>query len=122
MKTQDAAVVMPEVVRPDSTQPVWPTYDHDIGLTEAREMIARYKRANPENGSALAMTRVGLDRILGQKGCAGARFYFALNTDNKFTLVVVGVDEFGNDMDEGEFAEHLYRCPPYCAMDSALDS
>ena len=121
MNPQNLAVVSP-VVAPDSTERVWPTYDHEIGLTEAREMIGRWKRANPEKAGAGAMTRVGLDRLLAQKGCLGVRFYYGLNPDNTMSLIAVGVDEFGNDMDEGELAERIFPCPPYCPMDSALDS
>ena len=121
MKTQDAAVVIP-VVTPDSSERVWPTYDHDIGLTEARELIGRWKRNNPSKVAAAAFTRVALDRILAQEGCAGARFYYAMNPDMTMSLVIVGVDEFGNDMDEGELAERAFPCPPLCSMDSALDS
>ena len=110
------------LVEPDSTERVWPTYDHDIGLTEAREMIARHKRANPGKPSAAAFTRVALDRLLAQKGCAGIRFYYGQNADGTPSLIMVGVDEMMNDMDEGELAERAYPCPPWCPMDSALDS
>jgi len=121
MKTQSNTLVIP-AVEVDSTQRVWPTYDHDIGLTEAREMIGRWKRANPDKASASATTKVALERVLGQEGCVGVRAYFALNTDMTMTLVYVGVDDFGNDLDDGELAERTFLCPPFCAMDSALDS
>ena len=121
MDSHQQAVAM-SVVEVDSTQRVWPTYDHDIGLTEAREKIGRWKRANPGQPSAVAITKVGLDRVLQQPGCVGARAYYAMNDDMTVTLVFVGVDEFGNDMDEGELADKLYPCPPFCAIDSALDS
>jgi len=116
------AVATPVIAEPDSTQRVWPTYDHDIGLTEAREMIARFKRANPGKASAGAMTKVALDRLLIQDGCAGVRMYYSLNPDMTMALVLVGVDEYGNDMDEGELAERVMPCPPFCAINSALDS
>jgi hypothetical protein len=121
MSTQQIAIMTP-AVEVDSTQRVWPTYDHDIGLTEAREMIGRWKRANPDKPSASATTKVALERVLGQDGCVGVRAYFACNADMTTTLVYVGVDEFGNDMDDGELAERSFICPPFCPMDSALDS
>ncbi len=110
------------VAAPDSSVRVWPTFDHQIGMTEARELIGRWKRTNPDQKSSAAVTRVALDRILAQDGCSGVRMYFALLPDMTMTLVAVGVDEFGNDMDEGELAEKLFQCPPFCPMDSALDS
>lgn len=121
MKTLNPALVT-TVSEPDSTERVWPTYDHDIGLTEARDMISRFKRANPGKASGGAMTRVALDRILAQNGCAGVRMYYGLNPDMTMSLVLVGVDEHMNDMDEGELAERIFPCPPYCPIDSALDS
>ena len=116
------SAIMSTAVEVDSTQRVWPTYDHDIGLTEAREMIGRWKRANPAMGAASATTKVALERILGQDGCVGVRAYFALDASQAMTLVYVGVDESGNDMDDGELAERTFLCPPFCAIDSALDS
>jgi hypothetical protein len=121
MDWQNRAVATPVAEQP-STEPVWPTYDHEIGLTEAREMIGRWKRANPESAAAGAFTRVPLDRLLAQKGCVGIRFYYGLHTDGTTALIGVGVDEFGNDLDEGELMEKNFPCPPFCPMDSALDS
>lgn len=125
MDTQNPAVVTHVVspaVTPDSTERVWPTYDHEIGMTEARDLIGRWKRANPAQASAGAMTRVALDRILAQEGCHGVRVYYGLNPDGTMALIAVGVDELGNDMDEGALAERTFPCPPFCAIGSALDS
>ena len=69
-----------------------------------------------------AITKVGLDLVLQQKGCHGARFYYGLTDEGVMTLVVVGVDESGNDMDEGMIADKIFPCPPFFPMDSALDS
>jgi len=110
------------VAEPVSTPKVWPTYDHAIPLEEARDLIARFRRANPDKRTAGAFTRVPLDRILAQKGCAGIRAYFAMNPDETMTLVLVGTDEAGNDIDSGYLAEQVFPCPPFCPMDSALDS
>jgi len=121
MEWQNSAVVSPEV-EVDPSERVWPTFNHEIGLTEAREQIGRYKRANPGSISASAFTRVAFERILGQEGCAGIRAYYALRPDGIPTLVLVGVDEFGNDMDDGELSEETWPCPPICPIGSALDS
>lgn len=123
MEWQNSAVVSPEVeVVVDPSERVWPTFNHEIGMTEAREMIARWKRANPAQKSAGAMTRVGLERLLNQQGCMGVRAYYALTAEGNLTLVLVGVDDAGNDMDEGSLVEKVFECPPFCPMGSALDS
>ncbi|HEY2804345.1 MAG TPA: hypothetical protein VGI92_00645 [Gemmatimonadales bacterium] len=117
---QITAVASPVAEVPSSVR-VWPTFDHHIELDDARELIGRYKRANPGSRSAVAATRIPLDRILAQPGCVGVRMYFALNPDMTPTLVMVGVDEAGNDID-GMLAEQFMPCPPFCPMNSLLDS
>jgi hypothetical protein len=98
-----------------------PTFAHRVELDEAVELINRHKRANPDSRTASMFARVPLDAILAQQGCAGMRMYYGLNPDGTKTLVLVGVDEFGNDMDKGVIADRTYGCPPICTMDSALD-
>jgi cytochrome b len=100
----------------------WQQHEHDVSLTHARELIARSKRANPGQPAAGAITRVALDALLAQDGCAGVRMYYGQNEDGNRTLVLVAMDEFGNDLDEGLIMDYLMICPPFCAMNSALDS
>lgn len=122
MSWQNSAVVT-TVVEPEinTTERQWPNFDHQIGLTEAREMIRRYRKANPSAIHSLAITKVALERVLQQKDCAGGRFYFGMNPNGTLSLILVGVDELGNDLDEGELAERFYPCPPFCPTDSALN-
>ena len=124
MKTQESAVTTPVSIMEEQTGTgtvAWPSFSHEIGLTEARELVNRYRRANPAQRHAVAVTRVPLDAMLAQKGCAGIRIYFALNPDGTPTVVVVGADEDGNDQDEGFIAEYAIPCPPFCPLNSALD-
>jgi hypothetical protein len=118
--TWHPAVATP-VAEPETTERVWPTFDHAIGLTEAREMIARYRRAHPGTPGGAAFTKVALDRVLAQQECAGVRLYYGQNPDGTPSLILVGVDEFGNDLDDGELLVKAFPCPPFCPMDSALD-
>lgn len=117
MKTQNLTQLTPELPAVE-----WTTFTHEIDLTEARELIGRHKRENPGSISAVAFGLKAFERILSQKGCVGIRCYFGLKADGLPTLVLVGLDEFGNDMDEGELAEYATPCPPICPMDSLLDS
>ena len=116
---QNSAVAT--LVAEPQTEKAWPTYNHQIELTEAQEMIGRWRRANPEGKHALAYTRVAFERILGQEGCTGIRMYYAMHPDGMPTIVMVGVDVQGNDLDQGELAEYVFPCPPMCPMSSSLD-
>ena len=103
-------------------RPDWQREDHEVGLTLARDLISRSKRANPGQPSAGALNRGALDAILQQAGCEGMRIYFGEKPDGTRTLVIVGMDEFGNDLDEGLILDHTILCPPLCPLNSALDS
>lgn len=120
MEWQNSAVVVPST-ETEGVPSLWPTHDHEIGMTEAREVIGRWRRQNPSQKNAGAFKREALDRLLAQKGCMGVRMYYGLDKEGFATLVLVGVDEYGNDMDEGELFDRAVPCPPACTMDSALD-
>lgn len=121
MDWQTPEVATTVIEAPPSPRRWDPTYDHDIGLTEARELISRHKRAYPGQKSASVFTRLPLDAILAQVGCVGVRMYYGMNPDQTPCLILVGVDELGNDIDEGVIAEKSFLCPPFCSMDSMLD-
>jgi len=99
----------------------WSTRTHEIGLTEARALIARFRQAHQASEHAAAFTRAGLGRLLAQAGCAGVRAYYATLPSGRQTLVLVGVDADGHDLDDGELAEFGWPCPPFCSTGSALD-
>ena len=122
MKTHIAVATPVSTTTTDSPAVAWPTFDHEIGVTEAREMIVRFKRNHPGEKTAAAFTRVPLDQILAQRGCAGIRMYFAQHEDGSPTLVLVGVDSDGNDLDEGFIAQKSFLCPPFCDLNSVLDT
>lgn len=52
--------------------------------------------------------------IINQHDARGIRFYHATINDRP-TLVAVGVDENGNDLQNEKFAERSRPCPPWCA-------
>ena len=55
-----------------------------------------------------------LSSIINQESAIGVRFYHAIE-EGRPTLVVVGVDENGNDLRYDKFAEKSRPCPPWCA-------
>jgi hypothetical protein len=95
---------------------------HIITLEEAETMTHAYQNATQFQGLTVAckIENFNLDLVTNQTGCVSTRFYFALNTENQLTLVIVGVDAIGHDMTDGIILERLYGCPLDCHFNSPL--
>jgi len=97
--------------------------NHLISLVEAGTLTKAYRE-----GVARGTVKGGFfgrniyDKILSQLGCVGVRNYFAAYNDGTPTLVLVGVDERGNDIVEGLLGEDILPCPPFCGHDNFLNS
>ena len=96
----------------------WPEGDHKVTITEARDLVDRRRRA--AETPAGAFKREALERLLNQTSCAGIRIYYGMHPDGQPALVLVGVDEWGEEMLDGELAEKSYPCPPFCPMGPSL--
>ena len=99
-----------------------PPQNHQISPTDAKRYIQNY-RNNPTPDSSYKggyFWREILDTILVQPGCAGIRYYYAKMDNGTPTIVVVGVDASGNDMDGGVIGEFTLPCPPYCDTNGSL--
>lgn len=95
---------------------------HIITLSEAETMTHAFQNASQFQGLTVAC-RIDNDayrEVLTQPGCVGVRTYFALNAQSALTIVVVGVDESGNDMTNGVLLNRAYGCPAECPNDSPL--
>lgn len=93
-----------------------------ITLQEASEMTKRFRDSVFNKGTiALSVNGDLVSEILNQNGCKGVRFYFALDTDNLTQLVLVGVDENGDDIYEGLLVDRLSNCPPKCSTKNPLN-
>lgn len=98
----------------------WPEGDHKVTIGEARELVERRRRAFEQTGGAFKKS--ALERLLNQTGCAGIRIYHGMHPDGQPALVLVGVDEYGEEMLDGELAERNYPCPPFCPVGPSLRS
>jgi len=78
--------------------------------------------------------RAAIDRLLALPGCVGIRIHLGLDEEFKLRLILVGVNEKGEDLiipsatvttfttmdatslttEEGEVVEEGLRCPPVC--------
>lgn len=92
-----------------------------ISLDKAIEFTHAYQENNPSLPKSYFVGLDKLNELLEQEGCIGLRIYPGLDYDsNQSNLVLVGVDESGEDMTQGIILEHLVLCPPLCPKDSQL--
>lgn len=95
--------------------------DHIITLEQGTRLTRNF-RENPTAPTVNAgyFGRDCIVRILEQNGCVGIRMYYGRNDDGSPCLVLVGVDNTGEDLYNGTLAEFYYPCPPFCPQSSPL--
>jgi hypothetical protein len=94
---------------------------HVISLSDAVRFIKNY-RSNPKAPSIQGayLGRNIFEKILAQPGCVGIRYYYAAMDDGTPTIVLVGVNAAGADLDSGILGEQVFPCPPFCGPPSQL--
>jgi hypothetical protein len=80
------------------TQKDYASVGEDIGHELAGNFVEAFSNAHPEEAPSFAIGRNIIDQILAQPGCAGMRFYNALNEEGQKTTVYVGIDASGKDI------------------------
>jgi len=92
-----------------------------ITLAEATGFTHSFQEENPNVIKSFFVGTNKLNLILEQKDCIGIRIYNGYDVDqNTINLVLVGVDEKGEDMTDGVIVDHLVFCPPFCPKNSPL--
>lgn len=94
-----------------------------IPLNLASQMTKNF-RSNSEAGAIISMA-IGknvIEEVLNQTGCFGLRIYKALDDNGSEEIVIVGVDDNGNDMYKGKIADRVIKCPIVCPDQSPLNS
>lgn len=92
-----------------------------ITLAEGAELTARHRMKYPNGGLGVAYGSELIQQLLDNPGCVGVRMYFAQESDGSQTVVLVGVDETGNDL-LNLIVENGIRCPNFCGDSNALNS
>lgn len=98
--------------------------NHDIDPKDAGVMTKAYRAritADPNEHIAVFFGKDKLVHMLNQTNCVGLRFYFALDSTGKQTLVAVGADGYENDI-IGEVANHALPCPSQCSVGNVLNT
>lgn len=92
-----------------------------ISLDEAIEFTHSFQTDNPNRIKSFFAGSNLINRILEQENCIGIRIYNGYDTiRNKTNLVLIGVDEAGEDITNGVILEHLNPCPTDCPKNSPL--
>jgi hypothetical protein len=98
------------------------SHSHEVSLDSAKKYIGNLKKDAMQMKTKGGMFyRDVFDKMLGQKGVVGIRYYYAKMDDGTPTIVLVAVDSLGKDMTSAVIAEKTYPCPPYCDMDSIIE-
>ncbi len=95
--------------------------NHQVDLVTAVRLIKNKKsnlRASSVKGGFFG--RNAFDKILAQPGVIGIRYYYAQTDDGIPTIVLVGVDGKGQDIQTGLIMERALGCPPWCGVESEL--
>lgn len=96
--------------------------NHDITLSEAAQMTANYRNAQPGQVKGHYFGGEAIRSVLSQAGCVGMRIYYGVTNDGAFQPIVVGVDSNGNDITDGVLMERAVPCPPDCGNANVLNS
>ena len=95
--------------------------DYRITLNNAKAETKRFRDAQPANATrGGAFPSECFEAILKQPGCKGIRIYYGKAATGEMSLVMVGVDDDGNDMTSGEMIENHFPCPPFCDKNGEL--
>lgn len=95
---------------------------HVISLDEAKQMTHAYQNSTQFQGMTIAckIDKEAYQLVMNQPNCVSVRTYFGLNSEEKLTIVVVGVDAEGEDMTDGVLVNRGQDCPNFCNIDSPL--
>lgn len=85
-----------------------------ISKETAERWINRYRNSVPKGVvTAHLFGRQIIDQVLAQQGCVGVRIYYATDDNGAKQLVVYGVNNLGDGIEQ-VIADQGIPCPPYC--------
>ena len=93
----------------------------EITLAEAQKYVVAFRTKYPNEVKAFFIGSKNVEKILEQADCIGIRIYNGYDSeDNGLHLVLVGVDDKGEDMTDGIIMDKMKPCPVGCDSTSAL--
>ena len=95
--------------------------NHNITLADAAALTANFRASAPQNAVlGEYFGRDAVQTLLNAGGSVGVRIYYGRKTDGTPVLVLVGVNENGQDLTAAGVMEYGYPCPPVCDYNSPL--
>jgi hypothetical protein len=101
--------------------PFNPNSNHVISLEEASVLTANFRKKFPDSIKANAYGKRDMQVLLAQQNCVGFRIYNGIDEKGNQQLVIVGVDENGNDLYEGVLLDRSQPCPNVCSDENPLN-
>ena len=110
-------------------------YDQRVNVATAVDYTQRYRRSAPASEHAGFFYAKGLQQLLAQPGVFGMRIYHGLDKNGRYRMVLVGVDQNGDDIvkappkrgtakaraaGDAFLLDSHFPCPPFCATGSPL--
>lgn len=87
--------------------------NHAATLAEVRDFMANYReQSGPHAAAGGFFDKTAVTALLYQQDAVGMRYYYALHSDGAPALLLVGVDEAGNDLIQGEPVRLSLPNPP----------
>ncbi|TGE16448.1 hypothetical protein [Hymenobacter elongatus] len=83
-----------------------------IPVEQAADMTRTYRKLHPQGVWAGYFSAKVYRNLLAQPGCIGLRVYKGLKEGNEECFVMVGVNQAGADITEGEVYDMALPCPP----------
>lgn len=92
-----------------------------ISLKEAIKLTHSFQETYPNAIKSFFIDIDNIRLLLDQEHLKGIRIYKGYDIDqNKENIILIGVNNEGEDMVDGLIMEDLDPCPPYCPKNSSL--
>lgn len=100
-----------------------PKHSQLESLKNASKYTSAYRQqAGPDAIKGGLFWKDYVQKLLDQSGCVAMRYYHGMNTDGKPVIVLVGVNDKGDDITDGVLLELIPFCPPFCPTQNPLTS
>lgn len=99
---------------------ITPNTGGPIQLATAIQWTTNFRNNNPGAIKAHFFGNIIINDILSQANCIGMRLYNAIDDNNQPQILLVGVDNNGNDMTDGIIADMSHPCPTECGVNTVL--